>query len=56
MSLPATADATGDVEAMALLAGQGVGLVREIKPAAEIVQELVEGARQIQAFRDRFFR
>jgi nitronate monooxygenase len=51
MSLPATADATGDVEAMALLAGQGVGLVREIKPAAEIVQELVEGARQIIAQR-----
>ena len=45
MSLPATADAAGDVEAMALLAGQGVGLVREIEPAAEIVQELVERAR-----------
>ncbi len=51
MGLPATADATGDIESMAFLAGQGVGLVREIKPAAEIVQELVEGARQIIAQR-----
>jgi enoyl-[acyl-carrier protein] reductase II len=32
---------------MALLAGQGVGLVREIKPAGQIVHELVEEARQI---------
>ncbi len=32
---------------MGLLAGQSVGLVREIKPAALIVRELVEGARQI---------
>jgi hypothetical protein len=29
------------------LAGQGVGLVGEIKPAGQIVRELVEGARQI---------
>jgi nitronate monooxygenase len=45
--LPATAESTGDIESMAFLAGQGVGLVREIKPAAEIVRELVEGAQQI---------
>jgi hypothetical protein len=32
---------------MGLLAGQGVGLVREIKPAGQIVHELVEEARQI---------
>jgi nitronate monooxygenase len=51
IGLPATAEATGDIESMALPAGQGVGLVREIKPAAEIVQELVEGARQIIAQR-----
>ena len=51
MGLPATAEATGDIESMALLAGQGVGLVREMKPAAEIVQELVEGARRIIAER-----
>jgi NAD(P)H-dependent flavin oxidoreductase YrpB (nitropropane dioxygenase family) len=51
MGLPATADATGDIEAMALLAGQGVGLVREITPAADIVRELVEGAHQLIAQR-----
>jgi NAD(P)H-dependent flavin oxidoreductase YrpB (nitropropane dioxygenase family) len=32
---------------MALLAGQGVGLVRKLTAAADIVRELVEGARQI---------
>ncbi len=47
MGLPATAEATGDIESMAFLAGQGVGLVHEITPAAEIVQELVEGARRV---------
>jgi nitronate monooxygenase len=47
MSLPPMADATGDIESMAMLAGQGLGLVREIQPAAEIVRELVEGARRI---------
>ena len=47
MSLPSTADASGEVESMALLAGQGVGLVQEITPAGEIVRELVEGARRI---------
>jgi NAD(P)H-dependent flavin oxidoreductase YrpB (nitropropane dioxygenase family) len=30
-----------------LLAGQGVGLVGEIKPAGQIVRELVEEARHI---------
>jgi hypothetical protein len=34
-----------------LLAGQGVGLVREIKPAGQIVHELVEEARRIIAQR-----
>jgi hypothetical protein len=33
-----------------LLAGQGVGLVKEIKPAGEIVRELVDEARQIVSF------
>jgi NAD(P)H-dependent flavin oxidoreductase YrpB (nitropropane dioxygenase family) len=32
---------------MGMLAGQSVGLVQEIKPAAQIVTELIEGARQI---------
>jgi NAD(P)H-dependent flavin oxidoreductase YrpB (nitropropane dioxygenase family) len=36
---------------MSLLAGQGVGLIHEIKPAGQIVRELVEEARQIIAER-----
>lgn len=38
---------TGDVEAMSMWAGQGVGLVRSVQPAAEIVSELWSDARQI---------
>jgi NAD(P)H-dependent flavin oxidoreductase YrpB (nitropropane dioxygenase family) len=51
MSLPPNAEASGDIDAMALLAGQSVGLVREVKPAAQIVHELVKEARQIIAQR-----
>jgi nitronate monooxygenase len=47
MGFPPAADATGEIEAMPLLAGQSAGLVNEIKPAGEIVEELVEGARRI---------
>jgi NAD(P)H-dependent flavin oxidoreductase YrpB (nitropropane dioxygenase family) len=47
MGLPPNCDANGDIESMDLLAGQGVGLVREIKPAGEIVRELMDEARQI---------
>ncbi len=47
MGFPPTPDASGDLESMDFLAGQGVGLVKDIKPAAEVLQELVEGARQI---------
>lgn len=36
---------------MSFLAGQSVGLIQDIKPAAAIVRELVEGARQIIAQR-----
>jgi NAD(P)H-dependent flavin oxidoreductase YrpB (nitropropane dioxygenase family) len=50
-SLPPNADAGGEIDAMSLFAGQGVGLVREVKPAGLIVQELVEEARQIIAQR-----
>ena len=49
MSLPPSADASGDVAAMALYAGQSAGLVGEVKPAAVIVRELAEGARRILA-------
>jgi NAD(P)H-dependent flavin oxidoreductase YrpB (nitropropane dioxygenase family) len=47
MGVPPNVDATGDIDSMDLLMGQGVGLVREIKPAGQIVRELVEEARQI---------
>lgn len=47
MGFPPSAEATGDIESMGLLAGQSVGLVNQIKPAALIMSELVAGARQI---------
>src|SRR5215468_7900372 len=47
MGFPPNRDASGDIDSMDLLAGQGVGLVGEIKPAGEIVRELVDEARQI---------
>ena len=47
MGFPPNADATGDIESMDLLAGQGIGLVRQIKPAGEIVRELMQEAEQI---------
>jgi nitronate monooxygenase len=37
---------TGDLEALALYAGQSAGLLSEMKPAAEIVRELVEETAQ----------
>ena len=46
-SLPPNRDATGDIESMALLAGQSVGLVHDIRPASEIVREMVEGAARL---------
>ena len=36
---------TGDIESMAMYAGQGVGLIKEILPAGEVVKRLVEGAK-----------
>jgi enoyl-[acyl-carrier protein] reductase II len=48
---PPSAEASGEIEAMALYAGQGVGLVSEIKPAGAIVRELAGGARRIIAER-----
>src|SRR5262249_3110182 len=47
VSMPPNGEASGDIDSMALLAGQGVGLVHEIKPAGQLVHELVEEARQI---------
>ncbi|OMP02704.1 2-nitropropane dioxygenase, NPD [Corchorus capsularis] len=36
---------TGDIESMVMYAGQGVGLIKEILPAGEVVKRLVEGAQ-----------
>lgn len=47
MGFPPNRDASGDIESMDLLAGQSVGLIRQIKPAGQIVHELVEEARLI---------
>ncbi len=43
-SIPPALDVTGDVAAMALYAGQGVGLVRRVEPAAQILSRLVAEA------------
>lgn len=42
-SLPPTEGSSGAVEAMALYAGQSVGGIEAVKPAAEIVAELASG-------------
>jgi NAD(P)H-dependent flavin oxidoreductase YrpB (nitropropane dioxygenase family) len=47
MGFPPNRDASGDLDAMDLLAGQGVGLVRDIKGAADIVRDLVQEATEI---------
>jgi nitronate monooxygenase len=47
MVFPPNRDTSGAVESMALYAGQSAGLVREEKPAARIVFELVEEAKSI---------
>lgn len=38
---------TGDLESMVMFAGEGVGLIKEILPAGEVVERLVEGAQLI---------
>ena len=44
--------ATGDIEAMVMYAGQGVGLVRRLQPATEIVREVAaEAARALDEAR-----
>lgn len=45
--LPPTRETTGSVEAMALYAGQSVGTVTAVVPAADVVRELVEGAERL---------
>ena len=40
-------DDNGDIDALSLWSGQGVGLLRRVQPAAEIVREIADGARAI---------
>jgi len=44
-----TTGTTGHIEAMALYAGESVGNVHAVRPAAEIVSELVSGAERLLA-------
>lgn len=41
------ADAEGDIDALSLWAGQGVGLVSKLQPAGDIVREIAEEGRLI---------
>jgi len=43
-SFPPNIHATGDIESMALLAGQSVGLVNDVRSAADILHDTVNGA------------
>jgi NAD(P)H-dependent flavin oxidoreductase YrpB (nitropropane dioxygenase family) len=47
MVFPPDRETTGAVETMALYAGQSAGLVREQKPAGQIVAELMQQAREL---------
>lgn len=42
-----TDETTGDLEEMAWLAGQGVGLIRDVKPAGAIVEEMMTDAANV---------
>ena len=48
---PPTGSTTGRVDAMALYAGESVGAVKRVQPAAEILRELAEGAESVQRSR-----
>jgi enoyl-[acyl-carrier protein] reductase II len=48
-ALPPTSDTTGDWESMVYPAGQGVGAIRSIAPAAEIIEEMMSQAYTILA-------
>jgi NAD(P)H-dependent flavin oxidoreductase YrpB (nitropropane dioxygenase family) len=47
VSIPPNQNATGDIDSMVLPAGQFVGLVAEIKPAGEVVREIMRGAQEL---------
>ncbi|KAL1534347.1 (3aS,4S,5R,7aS)-5-hydroxy-7a-methyl-1-oxo-octahydro-1H-indene-4-carboxyl-CoA dehydrogenase [Salvia divinorum] len=39
------ATTTGDIESMVMYAGEGVGLIKEIIPASQVIERLVKGAQ-----------
>ena len=48
-AVPPTPDATGDWDEMAFPAGQGVGLIHDVPPAAEIVRDMMAEAHRLLA-------
>jgi enoyl-[acyl-carrier protein] reductase II len=48
-AIPPTPDTTGDWEEMAFPAGQGVGLIRDVQPAAQIVSTMMSEAHTLLA-------
>jgi nitronate monooxygenase len=50
-SLPPSAGISGGIDLMPLYAGQGVGLIQDIRPAGDIVRELAEGAERVVSMR-----
>ncbi len=40
-------ETTGDIDSMALYAGQGVGLVNRVQPAGEIVRQIAAEAKAL---------
>jgi NAD(P)H-dependent flavin oxidoreductase YrpB (nitropropane dioxygenase family) len=48
-ALPPTPDTTGDVDAMGMPAGEGVQHIHDVKPAAQIVADMMHEARSIIA-------
>ena len=46
-SYTVSADTEGDIDALSLWAGQSVGLVSKVQPAAEIVRDIAEEARLV---------
>jgi nitronate monooxygenase len=46
-SSPPSRGTTGNIAAMALYAGEAVGAIRSVEPAAELVRSLAEGAESL---------
>lgn len=41
------ATTTGDIESMVMYGGQGVGLIKEILPAGQVVKRIIQGAQNL---------